>query len=361
MLDYKTLKFSTLNRNFQSTLNQRINVFFKEQKLDRYGNAEMYLKTMFMFSLYFAPFIYYLLGPVPHFLVAIGLWMLMGFGVAGIGLSVMHDACHQSYSKKKWVNDLMAYSLNILGASSFNWRIQHNVLHHTFTNVHTVDEDIDSRGVLRLSPDTPKKSHHKFQHIYAWLLYGLMTIVWVFVKDFIRLKRYEKNGLIAQVKANKNREWFILIVTKLVYVSYVLILPLLFTSHPWYYTIFGFFAMHYIAGLMLASIFQPAHVNEDTLFAYPENTLTLEDHFAAHQLKTTCNFAQHNFLFSWYVGGLNQQVEHHLFPHICHVHYRKISHIVKETAKEFNLPYYSEPTFFSALKAHALYLKAMGS
>jgi linoleoyl-CoA desaturase len=360
MQTYQTIRFTKTNRDFQSTLNKRIHAFFKENNLERYGNIEMQLKTLFMFSLYFAPFIVFLSGGASHLLIAILLWVLMGIGLAGIGLSVMHDACHQSYSRKKWKNDLLAYSLNMLGASSFNWRLQHNVLHHTFTNVHEVDEDIDSRGILRLSPESPLKGYHRFQHIYAWILYGLMTFVWVFVKDFIRLKRYVRNGLVDQVKANSKREWAILIITKVVYLSYILALPLLITDYPWYYTILGFASMHYVAGLALAAIFQPAHVTPETDFPNAHQTGLIENSFAAHQLSTTKNFAMNSRAFSWFVGGLNYQVEHHLFPHICHVHYRKISPIVAETAREFNLPYYSDPTFIGALRSHTNHLKRMG-
>jgi linoleoyl-CoA desaturase len=357
---YHQIRFSARGREFQTTLNKRVNAFFQENGISKHANFAMKFKTVVMFSLYFSPFIMILAGVTTHPLGVLGLYLLMGIGLAGIGLSVMHDACHQAYSSKKWVNELLAYSLNMLGASSFNWKVQHNVLHHTFTNVHEVDEDIASRGVLRLTPDAPVKKIHKYQHWYAWFLYGLMTFVWVFFKDYGRLMRYRKNGLIQQVKGSFAKEFTILLVTKFVYLSYIFGLPFLLTDLPWYLILGGFMVMHYIAGFILAIIFQPAHVTTDTSYVLPDEEGKLDHVFAVHQMLTTANFAPKSHLFSWYVGGLNFQVEHHLFPTICHIHYKKISKIVEDTAKEFGLPYHTTPTFWEALVQHGQHLKSLG-
>lgn len=320
----------------------------------------MVLKTIFMFLLYFVPYGLILSGLITSSLFLFVLVIVMSIGLAGIGLAVMHDANHGAYSKKTWVNNVIGYSLNLVGANAFNWKMQHNVLHHTYTNVHDHDEDISPRGVLRLTPHTDWKSLHKFQHWYAWFLYGLMTITWMVVKDFTRLAKYQKNGMAKKHKANVHREWLILIATKLVYVGYIFILPLVFTALPWWQILIGVFTMHYIAGFVLAIIFQPAHVIDGTEFPLPDANNSLENNWAIHQLVTTTNFGNKSRWFSWYVGGLNFQIEHHLFPNICHVHYRKISHIVKETAHEFGLPYKSAKTFIGALQGHARLLKELG-
>jgi len=284
----------------------------------------------------------------------------MGFGLAGIGLSVMHDANHGAYSKKQWVNSLLGYSLNLVGANAFNWKMQHNVLHHSYTNIHEEDEDISPRGVLRLSPETKWKSIHRYQFIYAWFLYGLMTIVWMVSKDFIRIVRYQKNGMAKRHNANIVREWVILIVTKCVYVSYIFVLPVVMTELSWTEVLLGIFIMQYIAGFMLAIIFQPAHVVEGTEYPLPDENRNMETNWAVHQLLTTTNFANNSKWFSWYVGGLNFQIEHHLFPNICHVHYPKIAGLVRDTALEFGLPYKTKKTFIDAIIGHARILVALG-
>ncbi len=285
----------------------------------------------------------------------------MGLGKAGIGLSVMHDANHGAYSRKKWINSIVGYSLNLVGGNATNWKIQHNVKHHTYTNVTGMDEDISPKGgILRFDPNTPIKKHHKWQHIYAWVLYGLMTMSWIIVKDVSQLVQYTKDGMLRKQTKSITRAWAWLIITKLFYYSYILALPLLFTSLPWYHILLGFILMHYVAGFTLAIIFQPAHVMEDHSFESVENSDTVEENWAVHQLKTTCNFAQKNKILSWFAGGLNYQIEHHLFPTVCHVHYRKIAKIVKETAEEYGVPYRSYPTFISALVSHGKMLYVLG-
>jgi linoleoyl-CoA desaturase len=360
MKQSKSLTFAKTEREFSSTLNKRVNDYFKSNDLTRHANTEMVIKTIFMFALYFGPYGLILSGIITGAGWLILLSVAMSLGLAGIGLSVMHDANHGAYSQKKWLNTTIGYSLNLVGANAFNWKLQHNVLHHTYTNVHDEDEDIVSKGVFRLTPHENWKGFHRFQFVYAWFLYGLMTIVWMAFKDFNRIVKYHKTGLAQKNNANMTKEWVILIATKIIYVTYIFILPLVFTALPWWEILIGILIMHYIAGFLLAIIFQPAHVIEGTEFPLPDETNTLENNWAIHQLLTTTNFGNKSRWFSWYVGGLNFQIEHHLFPNICHVHYRKIAGIVKETAHEFGLPYKSANTFMGALVGHARLLRQLG-
>jgi linoleoyl-CoA desaturase len=354
------VQFAKTHQDFTSILNKRVNEYFKNNNVSRHGNGEMFFKTFFMFAAYLLPYALIIAGVITSWPAIIAGVFVMGLGLAGIGLSVMHDANHGAYSKIKWVNKLLGYSLNFVGANAFNWKVQHNVLHHSFTNVVEEDEDISPRGVLRLTPHSEWKRIHKYQFIYAWFLYGLMTIVWLFFKDFTRLIMYHKNGMVRKQKANIVREWAILVGTKIGYVGYIFIIPLVFTPLLWWQVILGVIIMHYIAGFILAAIFQPAHVVEGTEYPLPDDNHMLENTWAVHQLLTTTNFANKSKLFSWYVGGLNFQIEHHLFPNVCHVHYRKLSNIVRQTATEFGLPYKSLPTFYHALRGHARILKQLG-
>jgi linoleoyl-CoA desaturase len=356
-----TPTFSKSKVDFVSTLNKRVNDYFRQRALSRHANPEMVVKTFIMFSLYLVPYALILSGAVTGVAWLVFLVVVMSLGLAGIGLSVMHDANHGAYAKKKWLNNLIGYSLNLVGANAFNWKMQHNVLHHSYTNVIDQDEDISPRGVLRLTPHTRWKWIHRYQFIYAWFLYGLMTVSWMTVKDFNRILHYHKTGLAKRNQANMTKEWIILIATKLVYFTYIFVLPVMFTSLAWWHIALGIFLMHYIAGFMLAIIFQPAHVSEGNEFPLPDDENQLQHNWAVHQLLTTTNFSNKSRWFSWYVGGLNFQIEHHLFPNICHVHYRKIASIVRATAIEYGLPYRSEPTFVGALALHAQTLKKFGA
>jgi len=360
MKKLKKISFASNNNDFTSTLNKRVNHYFKDNEISRHANTEMVVKTVVMFALYFVPYTLIVTQLVTNVWLTLGLVIVMAFGLAGIGLSVMHDGNHGAYAKKRWINTLVGYSLNLIGANSFNWKMQHNVFHHTYTNVHDHDEDINSRGVLRLTPDEEWKGIHRYQFIYAWFLYGLMTVVWMFFKDFERLTKYQKMGMLEKNKTNPTREWMILAFTKVIYIGYIFVIPLTLTSWVWWQVILGIVIMHYITGFILAIIFQPAHVIEGTEYPKPDDENMLENARSVHQLHTTTNFANKSRVFTWLVGGLNFQIEHHLFPNVCHVHYRKISKIVKSTAAEFGVPYKSAGSFAQALKSHMRLLRKLG-
>ena len=186
------LRFAVGNAQFFATLNQRVNQYFKSNNISKHANWAMVVKTIFMLSLYFVPYALLLSGILHGTIGLLSGAFLMGLGMAGIGLSIMHDANHGAYSAKPWVNNLLGFTLNLVGGNAFNWKVQHNVLHHTFTNVHEVDEDISPRGVLRMAPGSPWKPMHRFQHLYAWFFYGLLTFVWIVFKDFGRLIKYQR-------------------------------------------------------------------------------------------------------------------------------------------------------------------------
>jgi linoleoyl-CoA desaturase len=361
MIKKKSLTFASTHRDFSATLNKRVNEYFKNQRLSKHANTEMVVKTICMFLGYIGPYFLIITNVITGPVGLLASVFIMSLGLAGIGLSVMHDANHGAYAKRNWINNVLGYSMNLIGANAFNWKVQHNIMHHSFTNVHDEDEDISPRGALRLSPHTKWKRLHRYQFIYAWFLYGLMTIVWLFFKDFVRLITYHKIGMVKRQNADVKREWIILIGSKLVYVGYIFFLPLAFTSLSWWTILLGVFSMHYIAGFILAIIFQPAHVIEGTSYPLPDHDRHLENNWAIHQLLTTSNFGNNSRWFTWYVGALNFQIEHHLFPGICHVHYRKIAGLVKQTAHEFNLPYRSSRTFLSALISHMRILKQLGT
>ncbi len=356
----QAIKFVSKQHDFFTTLNQRVNEYFKSKNISRNANISMVVKTIVMFALYFGPYAFIVSGAYFNFTGYLILNMIMGIGLAGIGMSVMHDANHGAYSKKPWLNDLLGYSLNLVGGNAFNWKVQHNVLHHTFTNIEGVDEDITPRGVLRFSPHTEWKPFHRFQFIYAWFFYGLLSFVWIVFKDYGRLIRYHKDGLVKKQRTNIWKEWAILLSTKVFYYSYMVVIPAIVLPFAWWQILLGFFTMHYVAGFILAVIFQPAHVVDGTEYPLPDEGGNIYNTWAIHQLHTTTNFAQNNRILSWYVGGLNYQVEHHLFSNVCHVHYKKLSAIVKQTAEEFGHPYKSKRRFRDAMAGHYKILKELG-
>jgi len=360
MAAIKPIRFQNSEQaDFVKVLRKRVDNYFKTNKLRKTGGLSLKVKAVVMLSIYTVPYFLMLFGVVTNLWAMLGLCVIMGLGMAGIGFSVMHDANHGSFSSKKWLNKFLGFSINFLGGNVNNWKAQHNLLHHSYTNIEGYDEDIDPGGLLRFSPHAEKKKFHRFQFIYAWFFYGLMTIAWTFKKDFIDVYRYEKLGLLKQLKTNAKREFWLILGTRVFYFIYMLVVPMLLIEASWWQILIGFFTVHYVAGFVLAIIFQLAHVMEDTDFPMPEEG-SVSNQWAVHQLQTTLNFARENKILSWFIGGLNFQVEHHLFPNISHVHYPKIAPIVESTAREFGYPYFVENSFRKAVSSHARMLYQLG-
>ena len=319
-------------------------------------------KTVAMISIYLVPFAVILsgLGSV-NILVYLALWILMGIGMVGIGTSVMHDSNHGAYSKNKSVNKWLGAIIVLVGGYHVTWRIQHNILHHTYTNIEGLDGDIEAGLLLRFSPHSKYHKIQKFQYIYAWLLYGLLTVQWATIKDYLSVIDYQKKDLLKKEKRSLTRAIWEITGLKALYFAIFLVLPILFSGVAWGWVVLGFFLMHFVAGLALSCIFQLAHVMEEAEFPEAMENNKMQNNWAVHQVLNTINFSPRSKIMSWFIGGLNYQIEHHLFPQICHVHYPELSKIVKRTASRWGIPYQEEKTFLSALIEHGRMLRKLGS
>ncbi len=319
----------------------------------------MVIKTIVMLLLFIVPIICLSIADISSIWSLFLLYIISGFGMAGIGMGIMHDAIHGSYSKSQTLNRFLGYSMNIIGANATVWKLQHNVLHHTYTNIHDADDDINMPFFLRFSPHTKKYKIHKFQFLYVWFFYSISTISWITAKDFIRLTRYQKMGLI-DTRIEFQKDLLYLTLWKLVYYAYVIVLPIIILPFAPWITILAFISMHMVTGLVISCVFQVAHIMPG--IDYPQANIDgeINSNWTVHQLLTTSNFSPKSSIFSWLIGGLNYQVEHHLFPNICHVHYKAISPIVKQTALDYGIPYNEKSTFVAALSDHIKMLKFLG-
>jgi linoleoyl-CoA desaturase len=360
-MNIKTIAFSKENKpEFIRVLRNRVASYFEQEHKSKYANTSMVFKSIFMASLYLVPYLLMLTGVVTHNWSVMLMWMIMGIGMAGIGLGIMHDANHGSYSKYPKVNKLLGYIMNFIGGNKANWKIQHNFLHHSYTNIDGFDEDIDVGNILRISPHTKRYKIHRFQFLYAWILYSIMTLSWIVSKDYTQLFKYKKSGLWKNQTRSFTYLFFELNLSKIIYIFYILVLPLIILQVPWWSVVFGFIVMHLITGFIFGIVFQPAHVTPDADYPLPNEDGNIENSWAIHQLKTTSDYAPRGRILSWLIGGLNYQIEHHLFPNICHVHYKKLSEIVKKTAKEYDLPYHVQTNFIKAIYNHAKMLWMLG-
>ena len=319
----------------------------------------MVVKTVVMISLFFVPLTILATGIVTTGWVLFPLYIISGFGMAGIGMGVMHDAIHGSYSKNKKINTFLGYTFNLIGANAVVWKIQHNILHHTFTNIDHADDDLNAPFFLRFSPHAKHYWLHQFQHIYIWFFYGISTLSWITTKDYVRLKRYRDMGFFD--KKNEYKKALVSMTAwKLIYYSYALVLPMIMVPLAWWIILLAFICMHIVTGLLVSIVFQIAHIMPDNEFPLPNKMGMMKEDWYGHQFATTTNFSPNSKILFWLIGGLNYQVEHHVLPDVCHVHYKNLTKIVSDTAKEFGMPYHVKKSVAHAIKDHIKMLRLLG-
>jgi linoleoyl-CoA desaturase len=348
-------KFPVVNKSLHAELKKRVNQYLEEHTIRGTGNYKLFTKAAILVSLFFVTYIH-LVFFTPPTAIAIVECLFFGGLIAAIGFNIMHDGSHGSFSRYAWLNKLASSSISILGASRFMWSMKHVTIHHTYTNVDGVDDDIEVGVFMRMAPTQKHYVLHRFQHIYFSILYMLLYVFWIFFTDY---NKYFK-GKIGNIPLKKMTfaDHFEFWIVKIYHAAIFVVIPIVLLG--WQAWMVGFIVSTFFAGFVLSIVFQLAHTVEHTEFPVaiqPENRLP--DEFAAHQIQTTANFATKSKIVSWLVGGLNFQIEHHLFPKISHVHYPAISKIVKEACAEFQLNYIEYPTVLSAVKAHVQFLKSM--
>lgn len=343
--------------DFAREVKARVSEYFERNGLSKHANAAMVTKTVVLVVAYLGSYGLIVSGSLP----LPWMWLLclvMGVAMAGIGFSVTHDALHGAYSADPRINRSLGYVFDALGANGYIWKITHNNIHHTYTNIRGYDEDLEVSPIIRLSPYTPYRPVYRLQCVYAFFAYSLTTIFWAFIKDY---KYFLKRDL-GPYRGKKHplSEWLVLFVSKALHYLMVIVLPLLVLEITWWQFLIGFLTLHLTAGLILGVVFQLAHVVEPTDHLREDEVKTIKRSWMEHQMRTTSNFARSNHLLSWYIGGLNYQIEHHLFPKVCHVHYNKLSPIVEELAGKHGIPYNSYPTLGQAVRSHYRTLKRFG-
>lgn len=351
------ITFDNRNNQFYQSLKLSVDEYFETNGIKRTGDWRLYIKTITLIGAAIAMYCGLIFFPVSP-LLALFICALMGFTFASIGFSVMHDANHGSYSTKSWLNDLIGLSANALGASSFFWKQKHNIIHHTYTNVDGIDDDIAKSPIIRQCETQKWVPAHKVQHLYLVPVYALSSIFWLFFMDFT--KYFTRKIYTTEAWKMTVKNHVIFWATKVGYFVFYMIIPMIVWGFgPW---LLGFFLLHVVMGLTLSLVFQLAHVVENTEFENValDETKHIETAWAEHQIKTSSNFSMNNQVISWFVGGLNFQIEHHLFPKVSHIHYPAISKIVIEKCAEFHLPYNQYPTITGAIASHFRVMRMLG-
>jgi linoleoyl-CoA desaturase len=352
--DARRLKFNR-NNEFHRDLRARVDRYFRMTGRSPRDCWQMYLKTAILFgsmATSYALLVFFMTA----WWQAVPLAILVGFLIAAIGFNVQHDGGHRAYSRHQWVNRLMATSLDLLGASSYVWDHKHNTLHHTYANITGHDDDIEVGFLGRLSPHQKRLRFHRVQHFYLWILYGFLPVKWQLFDDFFILARGRIGAY--PFPRPKGRNLAIFLGGKALFLSFAFVIPSFF--HPFWGVVGTYLLVSWVYGLMLSVVFQLAHVVEEAEFPMPEMAGHIQSAWAVHQVETTVDFAQRNPLVTWYVGGLNFQIEHHLFPKICHIHYPKVSRIVRRACLRYGIEYHAHRTVFAGIASHFRWLRLMG-
>lgn len=341
---------------FTTELKSAVDAYFQENNIKKTGNARLYIKAAILLTTAAALYFSLLFVPMPG-IVGVLLSAALGFTLACIGFNVMHDACHGSFSTNSKINDAFGLTLNALGGNAFIWKQKHNIIHHTYTNVDGVDDDIAKSPLMRQCSTQKWVPMHRIQHIYVFGIYAISSFAWVFIIDFV--KYLSSKVYTTPLTKMKLSDHLVFWGSKLLYVLFYVVIPVYVLG--WGAWAIGFATMHAVLGFTLAIVFQLAHVVEETTFeAVSNDELLIEDEFTIHQLKTTANFSKDVKVISWLVGGLNYQVEHHLFPRVSHVHYPAISNIVAAKCQEHGVPYNSMPSMGNAIKSHLRFMHMLG-
>ena len=351
------ITFSNSNNDFYQSLKSSIEAYFFENKIKKTGDWRLYIKTITLVTTALVCYSLLMFAGLQNW-QALLICVVFGISLASIGFSVMHDANHGSYSTNTKLNDFLGLSLNALGASSYLWKQKHNIIHHTYTNVDGIDDDIAKSPIIRHCESQKWVPAHKVQYLYLLPVYALSTIFWIYIMDFTKYFSHKIFTTDAWKMTTKNH--IIFWATKILYVIFYIVLPIMVWGVlPW---LVGYLVLNAVMGLILSLVFQLAHVVENTEFEHValDETKQIESAWAECQMRTTANFAMGNKVISWFVGGLNYQIEHHLFPRISHVHYPEISKIVMQKAKEFNLPYNKYDTMSEAVASHFRVMKQLG-
>lgn len=349
------LKFTGKN-TFQRELRKRVDAYFKETGRRQRDVWQMYLKTGILLTS-FATLYALLIFVAPAWYVAVPLAVMLGLATAAIGMNVQHDGSHHAYSDRPWINRLMAMTLEMIGGSSYLWHYQHGIFHHTYTNITGHDGDVDVGIFGRLTPHQRRLAFHRWQHYYMWLLYGLVAIrwhLWGDIWDIISGKSGEH-----PIPRPKGWDLVQFIVGKLVFLSIAFAVPMLF--HPWWIVLLFYVVVAVVVGIVLTVVFQLAHAVEGAEFTLPDgDSNKIDNAWAIHQAESTVDFARSSRLAAWLLGGLNFQIEHHLFPRICHINYPAMSRIVEQTCHDFGVKYNEHRTFTAGVKSHYRWLRYLG-
>ena len=341
---------------FQSELRRRVADFFRATGRAERDSPRIYIKAAFIltsFALCYALLVF----AADAWWQAVPLAMLGGLATAGVGFNIMHDGGHGAFSRHAIINKITAMTLDLIGGSSYLWHWKHGIFHHTYVNITGHDMDVDASPFARLTPHQRRLPFQRWQHWYIWPLYGAMAVKWHLFDDFHDVLA----GRIGThpVPRPAGKDLLIFLAGKSVFLTLAFGIPLLL--HAWWVVLVYYLILTMTLGFTLSLVFQLAHTVESASFPEPPlDSARVASAWAVHQVESTVDFVRGNHVLSWLLGGLNFQIEHHLFPRVSHVHYPALSAIVEQTCREFGVAYHEHKSLWAGIVSHTRWLRRMG-
>ena len=341
--------------SFPKVLRRRLDSFFADPKISPKADRTMWVKIAVGLAFLGGSWIaLYAFRPGSWKFIA--LYLLGGLAQTFLLLNIAHDSNHNAISSRPLVNKTLNYVFDLCGINSYMWRILHHRGHHSCINLHGEDDALSGRGIFRFTPYESRTPWHRFQHIYALLVYALFSLDYVFFRDF-QCFFFPTHEYLRRTK-HPLREYAVLFAGKGFYLTYMLVLPMLVLGKSALLVAGAFFLVHLVIGLSVTLVFQTTHTIDSTYFPSDRGEF---DNGVYHIFATTADYATENPLVGWLVGGLNHHIVHHLCPFVCHTHYAPLTRIVRETAEEFGVPYRQHPTMTQAIWHHLILLKQLGN
>ena len=346
-------KKDSQDQQFLNALRQRVNLYFKANALKKTGTTFSYIKAALLLTAYVlaAIAVFYSSAAWQLYLC----YALMGNLTIFVALNIAHDAAHSTFSSRRWMNDLLLYALDALGANGYIWKLKHVHSHHPHVNIPDMDGDIKQSNLVRIFPNARFLKFHRFQYLYMPVLYAFYTLIWLCIRDF---KDFFSGTISGKPDHQHPRmEYVKLFLGKALFFSRMLLLPYWLLPFSFGQILLGFLFFHVVASYTTMLVLISAHIGEHSVYPAPDADGQLPHSWIRHQLITTTDFATGSWLATQLFGGFNHHVVHHIFPNICHVHYPQITKILIQTCHDFGMPYQSTPTFASAALSHLRFLK----
>ena len=357
-MSFKTIKLPftrpAAEEPFYTEIRQAVQAYLSGKS--RYANTTVLVKGV-VYALLVVISYAWLLHAHTYLQLQFAYWAF-GFSSILCALNFAHDAAHHALTgKKKLDNIIFELVFNWQGANGYLWKIRHNHSHHAYPNVDDCDADLQVNGLIALSPNQQLRWFHRYQHIYAPFAYMFYTLLWVFYKDIVLfLQRKQANIIFRKHPAG---EWIKFVLYKILYIGMYILVPCYVTGMELKWVVIGFVLMHFILSLFLLFTFLISHYVEGIVFTNPGDDGTLNNSWARHQINVSVDFHAERLWAGCIFGGFNAHVAHHLFPNVCHVHYPRITRLIKKKLKKYDVTY-REVNYLGGIASHLRFIKMMG-